>query len=63
MEVYPINDMLMGVMIPPGVAGHVIFEYDSALIMPSWNLALIGWLVVLVVAIRDLFHIQRAHVH
>jgi hypothetical protein len=63
MEVYPINDMLMGVMIPPGVAGHVIFEYDSPLIMPSWNLALIGWLVVLVVAIRDLFHIKRAHVH
>jgi hypothetical protein len=43
LPVYLVNDMLMGVLVPPQTQGEVQFRYESPLVMPAWYLALAAW--------------------
>jgi hypothetical protein len=63
MDVHPINEMLMGVLIPASTQGEVVFEYDSPLIMPAWYLALVGWLALVILILKDVFKKKINVVH
>jgi hypothetical protein len=51
LPVYKVNDMLMGVLVPPHTQGEVLFSYHSLFVLPAWYLALATWCGILASAV------------
>lgn len=63
LDVHSVNDMLMGVLIPPAADGEIVFEYKSPLIIPVWYFAICGWLLIPALILKDFFNRKSRLVH